>query len=152
MIEQLARQLADLRGRVARLETLEVPRYDFYPLIAPYTNTSFDGDSFSTVAANTLIDNAGWSTTIPADAVALNIKIAAKDSGSAAAANCWFGLYPASAAATTAAILYLGGLADDQTFSHTSVVPCTNGDIWYRCTASDVNTLDVWLWCFGYWR
>ena len=145
----------DLIRRLTRLEKRvdDFPRPEIctpYFLTTPYTITDFDGDSFSTVAVATKIENTSWSTTIPADAKALLIRCQARDSGSAATAPCLFALYPASAG-SSALEVDLDGVPNDSVNNETAVVPCTNGDIWYKCTASGADTMDVWLWCFGYW-
>ena len=145
----------DLIRRLTRLEK----RLDDFPgpeicvpyfFTTPLTNASFNGDSFSDVAVTTKIENTGWSTTIPADAKALLIRISARDSGSAAN-TVYFNLYPASGATTAALSLTLTDYTNDTTRSETGVIPCTDGDLWYQCGASGADTLDVWLYCFGYW-
>ena len=146
----------DLIRRLTRLEKRvdDFPRPEIcvpYFLTTPYTNTTFDGDSFSDVAANTKIENTSWSTTIPIDAKALLIRAVCRDSGSGGTNDLNFRLYPASAATVPALGVYLNGVPNDEYASETAVVPCTDGDLWYRCNASGASTLDVWLYCFGYW-
>lgn len=120
------------------------------PIQEPLTHDSFNGDSFSTVGSHTKIENTGWSTAIPSSARALSIMIATRDSGSAANASLFFDLFSTATAISPALICYCGGVADDAFTGVAGFVPCTEGDIWYRCTASGSNTLDVWLWCTGY--
>ena len=136
-----------------RLDSLMLPEVGWSPtyLSTPYTNDSFDGDSFSDVGTNTKIENTSWSTTIPSDAKALLIRVKASDSGSAATANVHFRLFAASDGSIATLRLDLAGFPDDQQVSQTAVVPCDSGDIWYQCNASGTDTLDVNLWCFGYW-
>ena len=146
----------DIVRRLIRLEKRvdDFPRPEIcnpYFFTTPYTNTNFDGDSFSDVAANTKIENTDWSTTIPADAKALLIKVRARDSDSANTNGLYVALYGAAAAASASVTLYLNGIPNDTDAAETAVVPCTNGDIWYQCNASGADTLDVWLLCFGYW-
>ena len=145
----------DLIRRLTRLEKRvdDFPRPEIcvpYFLTTPYTNTSFDGDSFSSVGSRTKIENTSWSTTIPADAKALLIRCRARDSGSAAGTGLYFALYAKSTGTIT---LYncLDGVTNDSVRDETTVVPCTDGDIWYQCNASGADTMDVWLTCLGYW-
>ena len=147
---ELVRKIGYLERRLDNLARAEVGWTPHF-LTTPYTNTDFDGDSFSTVAVNTKIENTAWSTTIPATAKALIIRIDAADSGSAAN-NCNFGLYGAAAATTWPLVSRPYGLPNDARATASGIVPCTDGDIWYQCLASGANTLDVWLWCFGWWE
>lgn len=136
-----------------RLDRLRLPEHGWTPhfLAEPYTNTTFDGDSFSDVAALTKIENTSWSTTIPADAKALIIRLSARDSGSAAATDINFALYSTAAATNAALVVWPTGTTNDAFASIQGIVPCTDGDIWYTCNASGASTLDVWLHCIGYW-
>ena len=147
--QELIRRIALLEKQ---LDDLVKPEVGWTPtfLTTPYTITDFDGDSFSTVAVNTKIENSDWSTTIPTTAKALIIRLEAADSGSAAN-NCWFGLYPTAAGATLAMRAIPYGKPNDARAAAHAVVPCTDGDIWYQCLASGAGTLDVWMWCWGYW-
>ena len=123
--------------------------YGFHPLTTPLTHTSFNGDSFSDAAA-TKIENTSWSSTIPADAKALLIRIAARDSGSSGETTIHFEVGPSNAQ-PDALGCRLAGLADDAIGEEQGVVPCTDGDIWYGVEASGASTLDCWLECWGYW-
>ena len=147
----------DLIRRLTRLEKrvddLARPEIGPTPIFVPeaYTNTDFDGDSFSTVAAHTKIENTSWSTTIPSDARGLLIRIQAADSGSAGNTNINFRLYATAGAGLAAARVDLDGVPNDSLVNQTVLIPCTDGDVWYRCTASGAGTMDVWLRVFGYW-
>ena len=149
--DEMVRKIVELEKRLDDLVQPEVGPI-FRPLTTPYTHASFAGNAFSTVAVNTLIDNAGWSTTIPADAVAVLIRAVARDSASAATGNLYVALFSAAAAAGASLVCRPSGKNDDDRADATGVMPCTNGDIWYQINASGINTLDVWLYCFGYWR
>ena len=147
--QELVRRVAALERQ---LDNLVRPEVGWTPtfLTTPYTIANFDGDSFSTVAVNTKIENTDWSTTIPATAKALMLRIDCRDSGSAAN-NCWFGVYNAAAATVLQLISRAEGKPNDARASAHGIVVCTDGDIWYQCLASGANTLDVWMWCLGYW-
>ncbi len=121
----------------------------FIPLPIPYTHDSFNGDSFSDVGTFTKIENTSWSTVIPSDARALLIRLLCRDSGSAATSGLYVIL---SGDGTNGAFAVRpSGKANDDYADGTADVPCTNGDIWYRVEASGTNTMDIWLYCFGYW-
>ena len=147
---ELVRKIHELERR---LDALTLPEIGAQPifLTTPLTNADFNGDSFSNVGANTIIQNTSWSSTIPANAKALLIRITARDSGSAGTNNLYFGLYGAAAAANDSLRLYLNGNPNDTYGAASGVVPCTDGDIWYQCNASGAGTLDIWLECYGYW-
>ena len=150
MERDILKRLLDLERR---LDGLGLPERGWVPTFftTPLTNTDFDGDSFSDVAANTKIENTSWSTTIPADAKALLIRVYCRDSGSGGTNGLYVSLYGAAAAGTPGLSIYLNGIPNDQAATETAIVPCTDGDIWYRCNASGASTLDIWLYCFGYW-
>jgi len=145
----LVKKIAQLERR---LDNLAEPEIGWTPhfLTEPYTNTDFDGDSFSTVAAHTKIENTAWSTTIPTDAKALIIEAQCRDSGSAAN-NANVTLFSTATATNAALTVRAGGKVNDYIATNQGIVPCTDGDIWYRCTASGANTLDIWLRVIGYW-
>ena len=149
--DELVRKIVELEKRLDDLVRPEVGPI-FHPLTAPYTNTNFDGDSFSDVAILTKIENTDWSTTIPADAVALLLWCRIRDEGSAGTNGLYFWIYATSGGGTPTLVLFLNGIPNDQYATATVVVPCTDGDVWYVCNASGVGTLDVWLQCHGYWR
>lgn len=150
MERDIAQRLQEIERR---LDGLNLPEVGSQPvwLAEPYTNADFNGDSFSTVGAHTKIENTSWGTTIPTNAVALEIMIACRDSGSAANLALFFDLFSTAATTNPTLICYCGGLTNDAFAGVSGKVPCTDGDVWYRCTASGANTLDVWLWCMGYW-
>lgn len=150
MNQDIIRKLLELERR---LDGLNLPEKGWVPhfLTEPYTNTTFDGDSFSSVAAHTKIENTSWSTTVPADAKALIIRAIARDSGSAANLSARFELYSTSTATNPAIAVRPAGVTNDAILEVQGIVPCTDGDIWYECGASGASTLDVWLQCVGYW-
>ncbi len=147
---ELVKKIQELERR---LDNLGLPEIGAQPvfLAEPYTNTTFDGDSFSDVGALTKIENTSWSTTIPSDAKAIALEATVRDSGSAGQVAVWFGLYSTSTATNPALTAYCGGLANDSISANAGIVPCTDGDIWYKCDASGASTLDVWLRVVGYW-
>ena len=136
-----------------RLDDLLQPERGWNPhfLTSPYTNTNFDGDSFSDVAAQTKIENTDWSTTIPATAKALDIQLVCRDSGSAGTAGLYVLLYAVNGA-TIGRGCWPSGKANDDYAEANFIMPCTDGDIWYVVNASGANTMDIWLRCWGWWE
>jgi hypothetical protein len=123
----------------------------FVPLTTPYTNTSFDGDSFSDVSSNTKIENTSWSTTIPASATAVLLKVQVRDSGSAGTSGLYFAVNGSSSVSTFTVLADPSGKDNDDWIYETAVCPCNNGDLWYRCNASGAGTMEVYLEIWGYW-
>ena len=150
MSQEIAKRLLELERRMDGLNLPEVGSQPVF-LDEPLTNTTFDGDSFSTVAVHTKIENTSWSTTIPTNATALIIRMDTNDEASAATPTLYFALYSTATATGAGMVGRPSGKANDDRDTECSVVPCTNGDVWYRCAASGANTLDVRLWCVGYW-
>ena len=148
--QELVRKIAYLERR---LDNLAKPEAGWTPhfLTTAYTNANFNGDSFSDVAANTKIENTDWSTTIPSDAKALMIYGQCRDSGSAATADLFFNLYTTAGGSTAAFAMTSSGAPNDSSAYGQAVVPCTDGDVWYKCAASGADTMDVWLYCWGWW-
>ncbi|MFP4344259.1 MAG: hypothetical protein ACLFU8_06175 [Anaerolineales bacterium] len=122
--------------------------YTFVPLTTPLTHTSFDGDAFSDVGTATKIENTSWSSAIPANAVALLIDISCVDSGSWGTNGLYFRVGPSSSYPYAFIVRPKGGNVYE---AGMSVVPCTNGDLWYQVNASGTNTLTVFMKCWGYW-
>jgi len=148
-----AELIAKIAALEKRLDDLVKPEKGWTPhfLTEPLTNTDFDGDSFSDVAALTKIENTSWSTTIPADAKALLIRILCRDSGSAATTNLYVSLFGAAAAVYPSLAARPSSLTNNDYAEASGIVPCTDGDIWYTINASAASTMDVWLQCFGWW-
>jgi len=124
--------------------------YAFHPLTTPLTNASFNVTAYSDTSA-TKIENTSWSSTIPSNAKALLLEMAAKDSGSAAATGGErFEIGPTSTY-TYAARCWVNGIANDRWAGQHCAVPCTDGDVWFAVYATGTLTLDTVLRCWGYW-
>ena len=149
MDRETALELMRLRRMIERLQLPEIGAQPVF-LSEPLTNTDFDGDSFSDVGAHTKIENTSWSSTIPSNAKALSVWVQARDSGSAGG-NCYVALYSTATATNPALLHYLYGAPNDALWTMAATVPCTDGDIWYRCEATGAGTLDIWLYVVGYW-
>ena len=113
------------------------------------TSNSWDGDSFSTTA-KTKIDLSDVFG-VPAGVKAVLVRLAARDSGSAAY-DAYLGLSPNDVAADISINIRLQGHENDQILEQSLICPCNvDGDIYYQTKASDTGTLDCWLWIWGYW-
>ncbi len=120
----------------------------------PLTSTSWDGDARSTTA-KTLIDLSATFTnadgeTVPAGARAIAVRLAARDSASSTT-SCFIALAPNATADIFALVCKPYDRANDDYLHVSGVVPCdANGDIYFQCTATGANTLDVILEIWGY--
>ena len=119
--------------------------YVFVPLTTPLTTSLLN---ISTQSTPTIINNTSWSPNVPEDAKALLIRADVKDSASSNT-DVWFGLGP-STTYWYGAVARGYGTPNDTTFEFTSIIITTDGDIYYRNTASGSGTMDVYLQCFGY--
>jgi hypothetical protein len=87
---------------------------------------------------------------IPTSAKALNVRIAVRDSGSAAN-DCYVVFYNAAAGGSTTGT-FSPMPVNDRYGRYTAVLNCgSNGDIWWTAAASGSNTLDITVTCTGYW-
>lgn len=119
-------------------------------LTTPLTSTSWDGDSFSTTA-KTLID-LSEEFGVPAGVKAVLVQLIARDSGSAASTNIFFGISPNNTDASCPVMAVGRGLPNDTMVYATGVCPCdANGDIYYQIVASGTGTMDCWIRIWGYW-
>lgn len=144
--EKVIERLRRLEREVERLRVKE--KQVFVPLTTPLTSTSWKGASFSTTA-KTLID---MSTVfgVPAGVKAVLVKIALRDSGSAAA-SCLFQLSGISSGTNYSFTLIASEINDRFAYA-TSVVPCDeNGDLYYNIIASGASTMDIYFEIWGYW-
>lgn len=118
-------------------------------LTTPLTSTSWDGDARSTTAKTVIDLSAVFG--VPANAKAVNVRLLARDSGSAGMVTVRFGLAPNSTANSIALSCWPGGKTNDAYDENSGWVPCdANGDIYFQCVASGAGTLDVILEIWGY--
>lgn len=118
-------------------------------LTAPLTSTSFDGDAFSTTA-KTIID---LSTVFgaPASITAVIIRIAARDSASAATINLFVCVSATNTAGEAAVITRPSGRTNDYYDDQQGICPCdASGDIYYQVSASGAGTMDIVMQIWGY--
>lgn len=150
MVAELIQEIDELRAEIKRLKSPEMG-WTYQPLLTPLTSTSYDGDAFSTTA-KTLID---LSTVFsaPAGIKAVNIRIACRDSASAATNNLFVLVSPNDTAGETGVIARPSGLPNDYYAESSGICNCdANGDIYYQVAASGAGTMDIVLQIWGYWR
>ena len=144
--EKIIERLKRLEREVERLRVKE--KQVFVPLTTPLTSTSWDGDSFSTTAKTKIDLSAVFG--VPAGVKAVLVKVALRDSGSAAA-SCLFQLSGISSG-TNYSLTAQASPINDRYAYFNGIVPCdANGDIYYMATASDSGTMDIYLEIWGYW-
>lgn len=131
-----------------RTRVLEAAAPKFYPLAAPLTSTSWDGDSFSTTAKTKIDLSAVFGA--PAGVKAVLIWVGIRDSGSAGG-DTYLVLGPTNSAGVGVSV-GPSGRANDAWERAQLVVPCdANGDIYYQVAASGASTMDIFLQIDGYW-
>ena len=146
--EKTVDRIKRLEREVERLRVKE--KQVFVPLTTPLTSTSWDGDSFSTTS-KTLIDLSSVFS-VPAGVKAVLVQLIARDSGSAASTNIFFGIGPNDIDASCLVMAVGRGLPNDTMVYATGVCPCdANGDIYYQIVASGSGTMDCWIRIWGYW-
>lgn len=147
--EKVIDRLKRLEREVEKLKVRE--RGKFVALTTPLTSTSFDGDAFSTTG-KTLID-LSTEFSVPAGVKAVYMQVSARDSGSASASPAAnIGFAPNNTDTSYAMQVFLGDKANDVFDVKFGICPCdTNGDIYYQITASGTDTLDAYVYIWGYW-
>ena len=139
-------RIKKLEREVERLRVKESGK--FIALTAPLTSTSWDGDSFSTTAKTKIDLSAVFG--VPAGVKAVLVKVALRDSGSAAA-SCVFQLSGVSSGTKYSLTAQASPIADRFAY-YSGIVPCdANGDVYYQINASGSATMDVYLEIWGYW-
>lgn len=121
----------------------------------PYTSTSYDEDSFSTTSKTKIDLSATFSSidygSVPGGIKAILVTMQARDSASASG-NCWFALAPNDTANSWALMVKPYDRVNDTYEIASGIVPCdANGDVYYQCTATGKDTLDVIIEIWGYW-
>lgn len=144
--ESMLKRLARLEREVERLRVKESGK--FIALTTQLTSTSWDGDSFSTTAKTKIDLSAVFG--VPAGVKAVLVKVALRDSGSAAA-SCVFQLSGVSSGTKYSLTAQASPIADRFAY-YSGIVPCdANGDVYYQIDASGSATMDVYLEIWGYW-
>ena len=148
----LMNRIESLEERVRFLSKLESGGRWIY-LTTPLTSTSWDGDSYSTTAKTKIDLSAVFG--VPADVIAVVVRVAARDSGSRANTGVFFGVSGNNItgdARDLALVARPGGKENDSYDEAYGPVPCDeSGDIYYLCAASGSGTMDVYLQVYGYW-
>ena len=116
-------------------------------LTTPLTSTAWDGDPYSTNATSIEID---LSTVfgVPEGVKAVLMRVVARDSATWGTNTLRVQFGPTDASYYELPVYPAGG---DVYAVNTGVLPCSNGNIWYRITASGSGTMDVWIEIWGYY-
>lgn len=167
LLEQLVREIVELRARVDALETAEqagifgnltyygalktyrnstaYTGYIYVPLSTPLTSTSWAGNSFSNTSATKIDLSSVFG--VPDNIKAVCIRIQARDSASWGTNNLYVGFGPDGSNWHVTCRVFGGDVISD----FWGICPCDSaGDIYYTVAASGTNTLDVWLRIMGY--
>jgi len=117
-------------------------------LTTPLNSTAWDGDARSTTTKTKIDLSAVFG--VPAGVKAVLVKVALRDSGSAAT-SCLFQLSGISSE-TYYSLTAQASPINDRYAYFNGIVPCdANGDIYYQIAASGTRTMDVFLEILGYW-
>ena len=144
--EKTVDRIKKLEREVERLRVKESGK--FIALTTPLTSTSWDGDARSTTTKTKIDLSAVFG--VPAGVKAVMVKIALRDSGSAAT-SCIFQLSGVSSG-TNYSLTAQASPINDRYAYFNGIVPCdANGDIYYQIAASGTGTMDVFLEIWGYW-
>lgn len=148
VIETLVGRVKDILRRVERLEAVETTSagWVILPQASRLTSTAWDGGARSTTSSTKIDMSAVFGTPENIDAVLLEIYV--KDSASQTT-DCWFRV--ADSSSTTGGFAIRAGYVNDRYDSGQVVCPTdASGDIYYDCTASGTNTLDIIMTVRGY--
>jgi hypothetical protein len=144
--ETVIRRLTALEREVERLRVKESGK--FIALTTPLNSTAWDGDARSTTTKTKIDLSAVFG--VPAGVKAVLVKVALRDSGSAAT-SCLFQLSGVSSG-TKYSLTAQASPINDRYAYFNGIVPCdANGDVYYQINASGSATMDVYLEIWGYW-
>jgi len=147
-IGKLKREVERLK-RVEQVDSSLIGRPVF--LTTPLTSTAWDGDAYSTTSKTKIDLSSVFS--VPAGVKAVLVQLIARDSGSAASTNIFFGISPNNTDASNPVMAVGRGLPNDTLVYVSGVCPCdANGDIYYPIVASGSGAPDCWIRIWGYWR
>lgn len=117
-------------------------------LSTPLTSTSWDGDAYSTTARTTL--NLESVFGLPVGVQAVYVRVAARDSASAANDGVFVVLSSSNSAGVNSLVVRPSGLPNDYWAEGTGIVYNNAGSIYVELSASGTNTLDVIIQIWGY--
>ncbi len=143
--EELIRKFNMLEDEITELKTGKRQRWIM--LQAPLISTSWDGDSFSSVAGGTLLD-LSVIFGAPANIKEILLMVRVNDSAALGTPYLHFSCGPSVTEYHALMCITPGG---DVTMQYTQPCPCSpNGDIYYEINASGAGTMDVVLQIWGY--
>lgn len=128
---------------------LEYDTWPLHPLTVPLTSTSWDGDAYSTTAKTKIDLSVIFGA--PAGVKSVLVRLACRDSASAANSGLFFCVSPNNTAGSSPIVCRPSGLPNDYWAEKISVCPCdANGDIYYQIAASGAGTMDCYLEIWAY--
>lgn len=147
VIDGLLNEIDLLKKRIEDLRTQSTPRWVM--LTAPLTSTSWDGDTYSTTAKTKIDLSSVFSA--PAGMKAVLVRLAAKDTGSAAGTNIYIELGPTNTSDVSPLWCILDGITNSHYHDTDGIVPCdANGDIYYQISASGAGSMTPIIQIWGY--
>jgi hypothetical protein len=117
-----------------------------YVKITAKTHSSFNGTA-KTTSGPTSYAVSGWN--LPSDALAMWMRLIARDSATHVRTNEYAAFGPSSSDPYQLAVHCIG---NDHQMENCGIVNITSGAVWFRCVTSGTNTMDVWSVCYGYWK
>ena len=128
--------------------TIKPSQPQFYPLDEPFVSTSWDGDSYSTVSTGTSI-NLQSVFGAPSGVKAIYARITARDSATYPQTGLFFQIGSKLGVEHQITVFVPGS---DVRVSDTGICKVdADGNIYYKLTASGTNTMDCWIYIWGYW-
>jgi hypothetical protein len=116
-------------------------------LTTPLTSTSWDGDARSTTSATKIDTSAVFG--VPDGVKALIVRVLARDSATFPNTSTYFQIGSSSSANNQIRLYPVGG---DIMATVTGICNCdANGDIYYSLASSGTDTMDCWIYIWGYW-
>ena len=145
-----ATKMNNIETGIDTIDTALSDRGLFHALTTPLTSTSYDGDLYSTTA-RALVD-LSVAFGAPANIKAALVRIACRDSASAATNNLYVLVSPNNTAGSAALIARPSGLPNNFYAEVAGICPCdSNGDVYIQIAASGTNTMTVNIQIWGYW-
>jgi len=151
MFEDIVKRIKAIERELDILKSFDVPFKSPILFDLPLTNTAFDGDSFSTLAATALdistFTNAAGST-VPPNARGVIVRLQSRDSAAWGTGDLYVAVGPTAAYFYQLTCRCFGG---DVWNNASGLCACINRTIYYRVLASGGNTEDIYIQVLGYW-
>ena len=119
-------------------------------LTTPLTSTAWNNPTFSTTAKTKIDLSAVFG--VPAGVKAVMVKIRANDSASPSNIGLYAGVGANNVDSNFSVTARPAGLPSGYYSEASGICACdANGDIYFQCSASGTNTMQVRIQIFGYW-